>query len=144
MGPLVFDKVRYIEINVMKVSDIILFHILYVVKIKYELMNTVATEYDIRGIINEINVNYDLKSAVKTVVKPSHVELPINLAEMPVIHVKLLLKLKSNAVKGQSVKEFRQNNEPVLTSLRKQSDDISITGLIQQCFTHHVCERNLI
>ena len=139
-----FDEIRHIEINVMKVNDVILFYILHVVEVKHELVGIITVEHDIEGIVSEISVNHGLKSAVKTVAEPSHVELPINLAEVPVIHVKLLLKLKPDVVKGQPVKESRQDDEPILTPLRKQGGDILITGLIQQCFMHHICENDSV
>ena len=144
MGPLVFDEVRHIEIDVMKVSDIVLFCILYVVEVKHELVGTITAEHDIEGIINEISANHGLKGAVETVAEPFHVGLPINFMEVPVIHVKLLLELEPDAVGDQPVKEFRQDNGPILTPLRKQSDDVSTTDLIQQCFTHHICEGDFI
>ena len=144
MSPSVFDEIGHIEIDVVKVSDVVLFHILHVVEVEHELVNTIITEHDIKDIVNEINVNHDLKGAVKTVMKPLHIEFPINLVKVPVIHIKLFFKLKPDVVRGQPVKESRQDNEPILMSLRKQGDDILITGLIQQCSMHHVCERDPI
>ena len=144
VGLMVFDEIRHIEINVAEVNGVILFHIFHVIEVEYEFVGTVAVEHNIEDIVDEINANYDLKGAVETVAEPFHVKLPINLIKVSVIHVKLLLKLKSDAVRGQSVKKSRQNNRPILTPLRKQNGDISITGLIQQCFTHHVCKRDSV
>ena len=103
----VFDEVGHIEIDIAEVNDIILFCVLHVVEIKHEFVNTVAIKHDIEGIVDEISANHDLKNAVETVVELFHVELPINLVEMPVIHVKLLFKFKSDAVRGKSMKKFR-------------------------------------
>ena len=144
MGPSAFDEIRHIEIDVVEVNDVILFCVLHVVGVEHELVNTVAAEHDVEGIVSEIGVNHGLKGAVETVAEPPHIGFPIDLAEVPVIHVKLLLKLEPDAVGGQPVKEFRQDNGPVLMPLRKQSGDVSTTDLIQQCFTHHICEKNLI
>ena len=144
MSPLVFDKVGHIEINVVKVSDVVLFHIFYVIEIKHEFVGTITVEHDIKSIVNEIDVNHDLKSAVEIIVKLFYVELLINLMKVPVIHVKLLLKLEPDVIRGQPVKEFRQDNELILTSLRKQDGDILITDLIQQCFTHHIYKDNSV
>ena len=144
MSSAAFNEIEHIEINVVKVSNIILFHIFHVVKIKHELINIIAAEHNIKSIINEINVNYNLKSAVKTVVKSFYVEFLIDFVKVSVIHVKLLLKLKSDTMRDQSMKEFRQDDKSVLTSLRKQNDDILITDLIQLCFMHHICEKNFI
>ena len=119
VSPSVFDEIKHIEIDVTKVNNIVFFYVLHIVEIEYELVNIITTEYDIKDIVNEINANYNLKSAVETVVKSSHIKLFINFVKVSVIHVKLLLELKSNAVRGQSVKEFRQDNKPVLMSLRK-------------------------
>ena len=140
VGPLAFNEIRHIEINVAEVSDIILFHVLYVVGVEYELVSTITTEHDIRDIVDEIDANHGLKNAVETVAESPHVKLPIDLMKVPVIHVKLLLKLKPDMMRGQPVKESRQDNGPVLTPLRKQSSDVLITNLIQQCFMHHICE----
>ena len=142
MNFLIFNEVEHIEINVIKVSDVILFCILYVVEVKHELVSTVAVKHDIEDIIDEISVNHNLKSAVKIVAESPHVEFSIDFTEVSVIYVKLLFKFKSDVVRGQSIKEFRQDDESVLISLRKQNGDISITDLIQQCFTHHICEKN--
>ena len=141
---LIFNEVRHIEINVAEVNNVILFHIFYVVEVKHEFVSIIAVKYDIKSIINEIDVNYDLKGAVKTVAEPSHIGLSIDLTEVSVIYIKLLLKFRSDAVGGQSVKESRQDNGPILTSLRKQSGDISITDLIQQCSTHHIYKKDFI
>ena len=100
VNPSAFNEIRHIEISVTEVSGIILFHILHVVGIGHELMSIITTEYDIEDIIDEINVNHDLKGAVKTVAEPPHIELPIDLTEMPGIHVNLLLELKPDAVRG--------------------------------------------
>ena len=102
-----FDEIKHIEIDVVEVSDVVLFHIFHVIKIGYEFVNTIITEHNIRGIISEINANHDLKSAVETVVEPLHVELSIDLTEVSVIHIKLLLELESDAVRSQPVKGFR-------------------------------------
>ena len=144
VGPLAFDEVGHIEIDVVEVGDVVLFCILHVVEVEHELVGTIAVKHDIGGIVGEIGVNHGLKSAVETVVKLPHVGLPIDLAEVSGIHVKLLLELGPDAVRGQSVKEFRQNDGPILTPLRKQGGDISITDLIQQCSTHHICEGNSV
>ena len=130
MNSLVFDEIEHIEIDVIKMNDIILFHILHVIKIKHEFESIITIKHDIESIINKINVNYNLKDAVKTIVKSFYVEFFINLTKVSVIHVKLLLELEPDAVRDQLMKEFRQDNESVLTSLRKQSDDILITNLI--------------
>ena len=140
VGLLAFDKVGHIEINVVEVNDVVLFCVLYVVEVEYELVGIIIVEHNIGGIVGEISVNHDLKGAVEIIVEPSHVGFPIDLAEVPVIHVKLLLELGPDVVGGQLVKEFRQDDGSVLISLRKQGGDILITGLIQQCFMHHVCE----
>ena len=144
MSPLVFNEVRHIKIDVIKINDVILFHILHVIKIGYELVSTIIIEHNMRDIINEINANHDLKGAVKTVAESLYVEFSIDFTEVSDIYIKLLFKFKSDAVRGQSVKEFRQDNGLILTSLRKQSGDISITDLIQQCFTHHICENDSV
>ena len=91
----------------MKMNDVILFCIFHVIKVEHEFVSIITAEHDIESIVNEINVNHDLKGAVKTVVKSFHIELPINLAEVPVIYIKLLLELKSDMMKDQLVKEFR-------------------------------------
>ena len=90
-----------------KISGIVFFHILYVVEIKHKFVSIIAAEYDIKSIINKINVNYNLKNAVKTVAEPFHIEFFIDFTEVSDIHIKLLFKFKSNAVKNQSVKKFR-------------------------------------
>ena len=100
VGPLAFDEVRHIEIDVVKVGGVILFHVLHVVEVGHELVGIIAVEHDIKGIVGEIGVNYGLKSAVETVAEPPHVELPIDLTEVPGIHVKLLLELEPDAVRG--------------------------------------------
>ena len=107
MSPLTFNEVGHIEIDVAEVSGVILFHILHIVEIEHKLVNTVAVKYDIKGIINEIDVNYGLKGAVETVAEPPYIKLPIDFTEVPDIHVKLLLKLEPDVVRGQLVKEFR-------------------------------------
>ena len=144
MSPLAFDKIRHIEINVAEVSGIILFDVLYVIKIEQEFVSTVTVKHNVEGIINEISANYDLKDAVETVAESSHIELLIDFIKVPVIHVKLLLKLEPDAVRGQSVKESRQDNEPILMLLREQGGDVLTTGLVQQYSTHHVHERHFI
>ena len=140
VGPSVFDEVGHIEIDVVKVGDVILFYVLHVIGVGHELVSTVVMEHDIGGIVGEISANHGLKGAVETVAEPPHVGLPIDLTEVPVIHVKLLLELGPDAVRGQPVKESRQDDGPILTPLRKQGGDISTTGLIQQCSTHHIRE----
>ena len=140
VGLSAFDEVRHIEIDVAEVSDVILFCILHVVGVGYELVGTVAAEHDIGGIVGEISANHNLKGTVETVVEPPHVGFPINLMEVPDIHVKLLLELEPDVVGGQPVKESRQDDGPILMPLREQGDDISTTDLIQQCFTHHICK----
>ena len=144
MSLLIFNKIEHIEIDVMKMNNIVLFHVLYVVEIEYELVDIITVKHNIEGIVNEISVNYNLKGAVETVAEPPHIGFPIDFVKVLIIHVKLLFKFESNVVRNQSVKEFRQNNESVLISLRKQDDDVSITDLIQQCFMYHVCERDPI
>ena len=101
-------------------------------------------KHDIEGIVNEINANYDLKGTVKTVVESFHIRLFIDFVKVSIIHVKLLFKLKPDVVRGQSVKEFRQDDEPVLISLRKQSNDVLITDLIQQYFMHYIYKKNSV
>ena len=144
MSPLIFNEVEHIEINVIKINNVILFHILYIVEIKHEFINTVTVKHNIKSIVNEISVNYNLKNAVKIIIKSFYIEFLINFVKMLVIYVKLLFKFESDAVKNQLMKEFRQNNESVLTSLKKQSGDILTIDLIQQCFTHHIYKSDFV
>ena len=127
-----------------EMNDVIFFYIFYIMKIKYKFINTVTVKYNIKDIINEININYNLKSVVETVAEPSYIKFLINFAKVSIIYVKLLFKLKPNEMKGQLVKEFRIDNEPILMPLRKQNDDILITDLIQQCFTYYIHKSNSV